>query len=331
MLCSSQASWVQCRSPAPGRSARWRRRWSIHVWWRAQRDLCPLRVGRCAGGSVGLTSFGRSTLRRLSRVIQIGGRPVAHENGGAKIDHSAAGCRGLRAAKNQTARVVHRAFQGFFVEHRRDVSSGALCGGAAQRLCGGVERARGRVPLWAGPRDGAQDAALPPAARVSPGAADPASEAGRLHGDHRSDPPRGSAPSEEAGVVPVSVSVSATDRWAAVGVDRRRRGPRGSRGPRTVPNIGVRNRGHDQSYRRSHHRCRTDSGFDHPRGDTSVGASGSSAREPEAPNPMHRYHHCPSYPTSCRGRPRSSPKRTRSQLATPTFSSSCRASAAARP
>ena len=35
-------------------------------------------------------------------------------------------------------------------------------------------------------------------ARVSPGAADPASEAGRLHGDHRSDPPRGSVPSEEA-------------------------------------------------------------------------------------------------------------------------------------
>ena len=55
------------------------------------------------------------------------------------------------------------------MEHRRDVSSGALCGGAAQRVCGGVERARGRAPLWAGPRDGAQDAAVPPAARVSPG------------------------------------------------------------------------------------------------------------------------------------------------------------------
>ena len=45
---------------------------------------------------------------------------------------------------------------------------------------------------------GAQDAALPPAARVSSGTAGPASEAGRLHGGHRSDPPRGSGPAEEA-------------------------------------------------------------------------------------------------------------------------------------
>ena len=45
---------------------------------------------------------------------------------------------------------------------------------------------------------------------------------------------------------------------------------------------------------------------------------------------MHRCRHCPSYRTSCRGRPRSSATRTRSQLATQTFSSSCRASAAAR-
>ena len=29
------------------------------------------------------------------------------------------------------------------MEHRRDVSSGPLCGGAAQRVCGGIERARG--------------------------------------------------------------------------------------------------------------------------------------------------------------------------------------------
>ena len=72
---------------------------------------------------------------------------------------------------NQTAGVVHQAFRACFVEHRRDVSSGALCGGAAQRVCGGDERARGGAPLWAGPRDGAQDAARPPAARVSPGAA----------------------------------------------------------------------------------------------------------------------------------------------------------------
>ena len=49
---------------------------------------------------------------------------------------------------------------------------------------GGIERARGGAPLRVGPRDGAQDAALPPAARVSPGATGPASEAGRLHGDH---------------------------------------------------------------------------------------------------------------------------------------------------
>ena len=47
------------------------------------------------------------------------------------------------------------------MEHRRDVSSGALCGGTAQRLCGGVERTGGGAPLRAGPRDGAQDAALP--------------------------------------------------------------------------------------------------------------------------------------------------------------------------
>jgi len=33
------------------------------------------------------------------------------------------------------------------VEHRRDVSSGVLCGSAAQRVCGGVERARGRAGL----------------------------------------------------------------------------------------------------------------------------------------------------------------------------------------
>ena len=46
------------------------------------------------------------------------------------------------------------------MEHRRDVSSGALCSGAAQRVCGGVERARGGAPLRVGPRDGAQDAAL---------------------------------------------------------------------------------------------------------------------------------------------------------------------------
>ena len=45
--------------------------------------------------------------------------------------------------ENQTAGVVHQAFRTCFVEHRRDVSSGALCGGAAQRVCGRVERARG--------------------------------------------------------------------------------------------------------------------------------------------------------------------------------------------
>ena len=55
------------------------------------------------------------------------------------------------------------------------------------RRCGAacmwrIERARGGAPLRVGPRDGAQDAALPPAARVSPGATGPASEAGRLHG-----------------------------------------------------------------------------------------------------------------------------------------------------
>ena len=33
------------------------------------------------------------------------------------------------------------------MEHRRDVSSGTLCGGAAQRVCGGIERARGGAPL----------------------------------------------------------------------------------------------------------------------------------------------------------------------------------------
>ena len=38
------------------------------------------------------------------------------------------------------------------MEHRRDVSSGALCSGAAQRVCGGVERARGGAPLRVGPR-----------------------------------------------------------------------------------------------------------------------------------------------------------------------------------
>ena len=42
------------------------------------------------------------------------------------------------------------------------------------------------------------NAALPRAARVSPDAADPVSEAGCLHGGHRSNPPRRSAPSEEA-------------------------------------------------------------------------------------------------------------------------------------
>ena len=37
------------------------------------------------------------------------------------------GQRRLRAAENQTAQVVHRAFRWCFVEHRRDVSSGVLC------------------------------------------------------------------------------------------------------------------------------------------------------------------------------------------------------------
>ena len=45
-----------------------------------------------------------------------------------------------------------------------------------------MERARGGAPLRAGPRDGAHDAALPPAAGVSPAEADPVSEAGGLHG-----------------------------------------------------------------------------------------------------------------------------------------------------
>ena len=38
-----------------------------------------------------------------------------------------------------------------FCGTRRDVSSGALCGGAAQRVCGGIERARGGAPRRAGP------------------------------------------------------------------------------------------------------------------------------------------------------------------------------------
>ena len=48
----------------------------------------------------------------------------------------------------------------------------------------GLSERAAAAPLRVGPRDGAQDAALPPAARVSPGATGPASEAGRLHGDH---------------------------------------------------------------------------------------------------------------------------------------------------
>ena len=81
----------------------------------------------------------------------------------------------------------------------------------------------------------------------------------------------------------------------------------------------ARDRGHDESGRRSH------------RGGTETTPEVTPASAPAAPpHPMHRYRHCPSYPTSCRGRPRPSPKRTRSQPATPTFSSSCRASAAAR-
>ena len=85
-----------------------------------------------------------------------------------------------------------------------------------------------------------------------------------------------------AAAVILVISVSATDRWAALGVDRRRCGPRGSYGPRTLPNIGFRNSGHGQSDRRL---CRggIHSGFDHARGDTRVGASGASGREPEAP------------------------------------------------
>ena len=64
----SNIAWVECRSAGPGRSARWRR--GIQVRRRAQRDLCPLRVGRCAGGSVG-TSFGRSTERRYTGPIRL--------------------------------------------------------------------------------------------------------------------------------------------------------------------------------------------------------------------------------------------------------------------
>ena len=42
-------------------------------------------------------------------------------------------CRVVRGGEVMrcAARVVHRAFRGCFVEHRRDVSSGALCGGTA--------------------------------------------------------------------------------------------------------------------------------------------------------------------------------------------------------
>ena len=43
---------------------------------------------------------------------------------------------------------------------------------------------RGGPALRAGPGDGAQDAALPPAARVSSGETDPVSETGRLHRGH---------------------------------------------------------------------------------------------------------------------------------------------------
>ncbi len=50
------------------------------------------------------------------------------------------------------------------------------------------ERAAARRFGLARETDGAQDAALLPAAGVSPDAADPVSETGRFHGDHRSDP-----------------------------------------------------------------------------------------------------------------------------------------------
>ena len=74
----------------------------------------------------------------------------------------------------------------FYAEVRRCVYVEGL-----RRACGGATRRTG-------PRDGAQEAALPPAARVSPDAADPVSETGRCHGDPRSDPARRSASPEEA-------------------------------------------------------------------------------------------------------------------------------------
>ena len=69
-----------------------------------------------------------------------------------------------------------------FVGHRRHVHSGTVCKGAAGSSCGGAESAGSGTGVRAGPQDGAEDAGVCGAARVSTTAAGPAAEAGSVAG-----------------------------------------------------------------------------------------------------------------------------------------------------